>query len=87
MRRNEKVNGEIWTLCGHKVFIMGMNKEISVEELQAEGQHLLLQEDLLGVYLNLAIETVVGSPLLFGVIYIAWVYDHWLIIWKALDQW
>ena len=58
------------TLCGHKVFIMDMHKEISVEELQAEGQHLLLQEELPGVYLNLAVETIVGSPLLFGVIYI-----------------
>ena len=58
------------TLCGHKVFIMGMYKEISIEELQAGGQHLLLQEELPGVYLNLAVETAIGSPLLFGV------YDH-----------
>ena len=58
------------TLCGHKVFIMGMHKEISVEELQEEGQHLLLQEDLLGVHLNLAIETTAGISLLFEVGYI-----------------
>ena len=58
------------TLCGHKVFIMGMHKEISVEDLQEEGWHLQLQEELPSVYLNLAFETVVGSLLLFGVIYI-----------------
>ena len=28
------MNGEVWTLCGHKVFIMSMHKEISFEEWQ-----------------------------------------------------
>lgn len=43
------------TLCGHKVFIMGMHEEINIEELQAGGQHLLLQEELPSVHLNLAV--------------------------------
>ena len=70
MKRNEIVNGEIRTLCEHKFLLWSIHKVFSFEELQEEGQHLQLQEELLGVYLNLIIEIAIGSPLLFGVIYI-----------------
>ena len=68
------------TLCGHKKIVMGMHEEISFEELQVEGQHLLLQEVLPNVYLNMATEITIRSPLLLGAIYKNLVCDHCLII-------
>lgn len=69
--KKKKLESEwrIWTLCKHKVFIMGMLEGIIIEELQEEGWNLLLQEVLPIVHLKLVVEIIVGILLLFGVVY------------------
>ena len=47
-----------------------MHKLFSFEELQAEGQHLWLQEELPVAYLNVIVEIAARSPILSVVIYI-----------------
>ena len=47
-----------WTLCEHKVIIMDMRIRINVEEEQAEGFHLLMQEEILELLLDLVVQTV-----------------------------
>ena len=47
-----------WTLCEHKVFVMDMQIRINVEEEQAEGFHLRLQEEILELLLDLVVQTI-----------------------------